>query len=662
MAHDQFFQQNNPRKDRRVEALIFLIAFVAFAWFNQGGGWNQNARFAEVRAIVEQGKFSIDSFLIYERGDDARLKRVSIENGEIRRDGKTLRLAWVGENGNLVPVNGLAAEDKSESNVEAAALTDFAASGDVAFARGHFHPNKPPGSSFVAAPGYFLIRAIERIFHFDADDWRVIVANEWLTSALSVGLISAAGCVIFFRLAKLLAPGQNETAAFWSAIALAFGTTFFPFATLLFDHDLTAVFLLAGFYFAFFAKNNAQNNSQKNTHRLRSLYLSGLAAGMAAITNYVAAVAVAMIGVYILATQSRRRPLLRTLFSSAAMFSLGVLGPLLAICIYNQFCFGSPFALSNNFQNPLFKNEGPTFLGMFGVPQPDVAIALIISPFRGLLCYSPVLVMSLFGLRKMRGSHRAEFWLIVAIFALLFLVNVTFFGWHAGFSSGPRYLIPVLPFLMLPVVFAWRRFPKITASLAIVSVAINFIFTAVDAESPVGVGGLATTDGRPMWSYSPLMEYALPLFAQGRAWPLLDELLTQATSAADRQLAAENKSSDEHRTELQTLGETWRSAIVRGDTDPFLLASIYGPVSVNPITACEGGYYQIFEPHSEQTRWSSFNIGEFIFPESRVSLVPLLVIVGLLIGAALWLLKTSAQYLNGSENRFPAKSENQLRR
>src|SRR5712671_2263245 len=52
---------------RRAEWLLFFACFFAFAYFNQGGGWNQNARFAEVRAIVEEGRFAIDDYLVYRR-------------------------------------------------------------------------------------------------------------------------------------------------------------------------------------------------------------------------------------------------------------------------------------------------------------------------------------------------------------------------------------------------------------------------------------------------------------------------------------------------------------------------------------------------------------------------------------------------------------------
>jgi hypothetical protein len=58
----------------RAELLVFLATFTSFAYFHPGGGWNQNGRFAQVRALVEEGRFAIDSFLIY--GRDRVISRV----------------------------------------------------------------------------------------------------------------------------------------------------------------------------------------------------------------------------------------------------------------------------------------------------------------------------------------------------------------------------------------------------------------------------------------------------------------------------------------------------------------------------------------------------------------------------------------------------------
>src|SRR5207244_7433338 len=90
-----------------VQTMLFIAAFVAFGYFHQGGGWNQNGRFAMVRSIVEEGHFWVDSYLIYGRDQpgDRRLQRVSIQDGEFVSGKQTIVLVWRDEQNRFFPVN-----------------------------------------------------------------------------------------------------------------------------------------------------------------------------------------------------------------------------------------------------------------------------------------------------------------------------------------------------------------------------------------------------------------------------------------------------------------------------------------------------------------------------------------------------------------------------
>jgi hypothetical protein len=55
----------------RPEAALFALALGVYAYFYQAGGWNQNARFDLVRAIVERGTLRIDAYES-NTGDKAR--------------------------------------------------------------------------------------------------------------------------------------------------------------------------------------------------------------------------------------------------------------------------------------------------------------------------------------------------------------------------------------------------------------------------------------------------------------------------------------------------------------------------------------------------------------------------------------------------------------
>jgi len=565
---------------RRNEGLLLASTFVAFAWFHQGGQWNQNARFALVRAIVEERSFFIDSHLVYlpASAEGERFRRPDIERGQFEYRGQPYVLGWRQPTGEIVPISGTA-------NPEAMLLDAgiSSASGDIAYFEGHFHPNKAPGPSLLAVPAYFVLYHVEQALGLDPDQWWTLTLNAWLTSVMTVALLSALGIVVFYRLALRVSNG-DERASGIAALTLAFGTMFFPYGTMLFEHNLIAVALLTSWYLAHRAKETGGETRGR-------LWLAGLCAGVAPISNYIMVVPVLMIGAYVL---SARKP------NGWLWLGMGLLGPFLLICWYNAVCFGSPFASNYSYMNPGFIEEGGV-LGVFGTPRLGVLASILFSPFRGLFITSPVLILGVVGLSMLWRIKRlrADALLCIGVSSFLLLFNATFNGWHGGWAVVPRYLGPAMPFLALPIVLVYRRLPRGTLSLAGMSTAIMFVITSVDAQAPVGISSVATVPGRQRWTYNPLTEYELPLMFTGRATGLAQ-------------------------------------AVERLGGDPRILATIRGPVSVNPIGVYEGGFYQRFGPETKQPAWNSFNAGELLAPGSPWSLLPLILFSG---GLALGLVR-----------------------
>jgi hypothetical protein len=568
---------------RRNEALLLASTFVAFAWFHQGGQWNQNARFALVRAIVEEGSFFIDSYLVYlpTSAGGERLQRPVIRRGEFEFQGRTYALGWRAPGGELAAISATASPG---ATVIDASLSSV--SGDIAYYDGHFHPNKAPGPSFLAVPAYFALYHVERALGLDADEWKTLTVNLWLTSVFTVALLSALGIVVFHRLALRVSDGDERAAAI-AALTVAFGTMFFPYGTMLFEHNLIAVALLTSWYLAYRAKETAGGARSY-------LVLSGLCAGFAPISNNIMVVPVLMIGAYVL---SARKP------NGWLWLGLGLLGPFILICLYNFACFGSPFTSNYGYMNPGFI-DADAFLGVFVAPRPGVLVSVLFSPFRGLFITSPVLIMGVVGLARLWRTERlrADGLLCIGVCVFFLLFIVSFNGWQGGFAVLPRYLGPAMPFLALPIVFAYRQQPRVTLALAAISTATMFVITAVDPQAPVGISSVATAPGREQWTYNPVTEYELPLMFTGHATPLLRE--------------------------VERLGG-----------DPRMLATIRGPVSVNPIGAYEGGFYQRFGPGAPQPGWNSFNAGEMLAPRSLWSLLPLILFSG---GLALALVRRTS--------------------
>ncbi len=101
---------------------------------------------------------------------------------------------------------------------------------------------------------------------------------------------------------------------------------------------------------------------------------------------------------------------------------------------------------------------------------------LTLSPGKGLLPFAPPVLAGLIGLGFLARTRRAEALLCGAAGGLFVLIYSFDTGWHGGACWGPRYLLPVLPLLMLPFgalatrVWAARRTGRGQVGLALLGV------------------------------------------------------------------------------------------------------------------------------------------------------------------------------------------------
>jgi len=164
---------------------------------------------------------------------------------------------------------------------------------------------------------------------------------------------------------------------------------------------------------------------------------------------------------------------------------------------YNAHCFGSPWSLSySHLEGNFLKNSGA---GIYGISLPGVkaGLSLLFSPSRGLFFIMPILVMALPGLWKLKREEAA---VILAIALSTWLINSGFYGWHGGWTFGPRYLTLALPFLILPLAF----------SLDLAWFAVLFPLSAL--QIGLAVAGMPHA---PEALVNPLVECLHPLFQYG---------------------------------------------------------------------------------------------------------------------------------------------------
>jgi hypothetical protein len=101
----------------------------------------------------------------------------------------------------------------------------------------------------------------------------------------------------------------------------------------------------------------------------------------------------------------------------------------------------------------------------------------------------PVLALGLVGLVMLyRRGRRAEALVIAGVTALIFAYDTGFVEPFGGWGPGPRYLMPMMPFLVLPIALVYARAPLTTAALALGSVGFMVAATATEPLLPNNMG------------------------------------------------------------------------------------------------------------------------------------------------------------------------------
>jgi len=91
--------------------------------------------------------------------------------------------------------------------------------------------------------------------------------------------------------------------------------------------------------------------------------------------------------------------------------------------------------------------SGDWLFGLYG---------LTVGPARGVLWYNPALWLALPGAFWFWRHQRRLLLPLLALVALYFGIYAKWYMWHGGYSWGPRFVVPTVPFLCLLALPGWR--------------------------------------------------------------------------------------------------------------------------------------------------------------------------------------------------------------
>lgn len=401
---------------RTLELLLFIIVLVPYAFFvHPVTCANQYSRIALARAIVEEGRLSIDSY--------------------------------------------------------------HEPTSDKILFRGHYYTDKAIGSSLLAVPAHAVLKGL---FGYYSDVW-----TRYAIVLTALAVPSAIASVLLMRILVALRPELSVSGALVLVLLYSLGTPALPFSTLYYSHQQTAALMIASFYCLI--------RVQEGLRVIPLMLLAGFLASLAAITEHPAKMALVALAIYAaIAVEKKARWM---------WFAVGAVAPLIVEVVYNVSVLGSPFAVSYLHHVTYGQMHQHGLIGL-GLPTWTAFYGITVSPYRGLFYLCPFLLFSLPGFYWMwRAAHRSEAMTCAVIFAVFFLTNVTLGAWEGVASIGPRFAVPALPFLIVPLCFAYDRFRPVIWGLGAVGILFMLIATVVDPRATPEV-------------LNPIWNFYLPLLAK----------------------------------------------------------------------------------------------------------------------------------------------------
>lgn len=387
------------------------------------------------------------------------------------------------------------------------ALKTYGRVGDLAQHDGHFYSSKAPLLSFAAVPVYVWLSLL-------GGGSRGAVGEVELVFWTRLFLTVLPTLWLLWLLRRFLRTQLPEPITDALLVTYALGSLALSYSTLFMSHQPSAVLLFACFF--------ALWRVGRGDWGHKGAVLAGVAAGAAVATEYTAALGVLALVVYgaldvLLRPETPWADRLKLLGQRFGLALLGALPFLVALGAYHQAAFGHP--LESAYLHLADAHYQPWHLGGFlGIRTPDPqAFALsFFGALRGLFVLAPFLLLAIPGLWLLPREGREARALLA--FTVLLLLGYTYFtssfaydSW--GWTTGPRHLTGLVPFLLLPIGWTLKwlqgRWKGAGTGLA----------AGLCAASILVTGALTCVNYIPDDVSSPLFGLVVPLWMQGALPP-----------------------------------------------------------------------------------------------------------------------------------------------
>lgn len=477
-----------PRRGPAIR--VFLLAFVVYAYFlPRWADWNIDSRFDLTRAIVDVHSLRIDRFH-FNTWDKA------VDKGHFYSD-KAPGTAVLG----AVVYAGYAAAKHVPVLQSGIADAQTNSLWNVAIRLGRTSTQKAPapkgtnlgGCQRAGGGGNVQYIPWGNRLYPPFRDWAL---SKYVTTVGVVALTSAAFLAFFFWFFGFF----TRRAWVRSAVMVAYGfaTVAFPYSTVFYSHQISAGCLFTAFALLYLYGRRRVGMS--------GIVTAGFLLGFAFFTEYTVALVIITVGLYGLWAVRRR------LLAAASFIAAGVT-PVLGLFAYNQATFGSPLDTGYSHDFCWSAAQGAGYAG-FTYPQSGPLFDLTVGPYRGLFYTSPFLLLALIGgLVMVRRGLKFESLVCIGTSIIFILAISAYWGWNGGQVDGPRYLVPIVPFLAFPVVFYLDALARRVLAVAVFLVLLAWSLFATWAAF---LGGELFPHS---WMRYPLENFSLPALGRNEIAP-----------------------------------------------------------------------------------------------------------------------------------------------